>query len=411
MKFLLITAFIFPPLLLTALQQTGELSAPANDRTLDLTKVDTVRVLLYDNNPPEKILLKALETDVTLTLGEESITLEPHQIAEVNLEGAVLTVMFGGDTIRGERIEAESSGGLTQLITDQFGYRQYRGRLQITPDNRNGLRVLNHVPLEDYISSVVGSEMNFREIEALKAQAVVSRTYALWSIHQSPWDDFDLKDFEANQVYIGEIPTSPWYRDAAMITHGEILTWSGELILSAFSSTCGGKTANNDDVWSGRPLPYLRSIDDGDVCSISPHHKWEFSLTRDELNRILDERYGFRVNHTELEKDESGRVRTVIFKNSRDRELSFSGNEFRLMINRFKDPLSIRSTKFNWDEENGEIKISGGGLGHGVGMCQWGARGFAQNGWNYKDILSFYFSGTKIVNLHEIESNNIALHR
>lgn len=411
MKYFLIAATIIPAMLFSAFQHVEELSSSANERYLDLTTADSVRVLLFDNNPPDRILIKALETDLVLQMDGDSLTLEPHQIAELIREDSALSITYSGKTYRTNRLEATPSGGLTQLITDQFGYRQYRGNILITPDNRKGLRVLNHVQLEDYISSVVGSEMNFREIEALKAQAVVSRTYALWSIHQSPWDDFDLKDFEANQVYIGEIPTSPWYRDAAMVTHGEILTWSGELILSAFSSTCGGRTANNDDVWSGRPLPYLRSANDGDVCSISPHHTWEFSFTKDELNKILDERYGFRANHTELETDESGRVRTVLFKNNRNRELSFSGNEFRLMINRYYDPLTIRSTKFSWEEENSEIRINGGGLGHGVGMCQWGARGFAKNGWNYKDILAFYFSGTKIVDLHEIESNKIALHR
>ncbi len=382
---------------------------------LDLTTVDTIRVLLFDTNPPGTIQINPIESSLYFYIDDEKIEISPEDgRVEIQRENNQLTLNAGRQTYQTKTLKVVNEHGLTQVQSDRFRNRMYRGDFNIDPHPlREALQIINYVQLEDYVASVVGSEMNFTEFEALKTQAVVSRTYALWSIQGSPYHNFDLKDFEANQVYLGAIPTKPWYLDAALSTDGEILTWSDKLILSSFSSTCGGVTSNNEDVWSGRSLPYLRSVSDHDMCSISPHHRWDFEIELSELNTILDNRYGFKAVETSMDRDNMGRVKNITFLNRNNRELTFSGNEFRLLINRNYTPLSIRSTHFSWHENGDTIQISGKGLGHGVGLCQWGAKGFAQNGWDYKDILSFYFSGTKIKDYISIRESSgyIKLHK
>ncbi|MEX0662269.1 MAG: SpoIID/LytB domain-containing protein [Balneolaceae bacterium] len=380
---------------------------------LDLAAVDTVRVLLYDTSPPNTIHIKPLESSLYFYINDQKIEVSPDdERLKIGIKNNQLTLEIGEQSYQTKSLKIVNDHGLTQLQSDRFGFRSYRGEFHINPHPlREALQIINYVPLEDYVASVVGSEMNFTEFEALKTQAVVSRTYALWSIQGSPYQHFDLKDYEASQVYLGAIPSKPWYLDAALSTHGEILTWSDKLILSSFSSTCGGMTSNNEDVWSGRALPYLRSVSDHEMCSISPHHRWEFDMKLDELNTILEDRYDFKAVDSSIDYDNLGRVNNITFVDRNKKDLTFSGNEFRLLINRNYTPLSIRSTHFSWQENGDEIQISGKGLGHGVGLCQWGAKGFAQNGWDYKDILSFYFSGTKVVDFHSIESQKIELHK
>lgn len=404
-----------PPLfsgLLLLLFIWGGDTSPTKSYQLDLAAVDTVRVLLYDTSPPNTIHLKPLERTLSVYIDDQKIEVSPDgEQLQIQIKNHQLILLLGENSYQTQSLKITNEHGLTQVQTNRFGIRLYRGEFHINPHPlREALQIINYVPLEDYVASVVGSEMNFIEFEALKTQAVVSRTFALWSIQRSPYQHFDLKDYEASQVYLGAIPSKPWYLDAALSTDGEILTWSDKLILSSFSSTCGGVTSNNEDVWSGRALPYLRSVSDHNMCSLSPHHRWEFDLKFSDLNTILEDRYGFKTERSSIEYDNLGRVNRIKFFDQKNQAHAFSGNEFRLLINRNFTPLSIRSTYFSWIENGGTIQISGKGLGHGVGLCQWGAKGFAQSGWDYKDILSFYFSGVKVVDFHTIESQTIELH-
>lgn len=384
----------------------------ANDTVLQIDQAETVRVSLFELNPPGLIRLTAGSSDIIIYSKEAEITLSDLSV-DLNLElsGGILYLETAGIHQPIDSLEIRSHSAPARVITDEFGYRYYSGRLHFKPNrNLSGISTINTADLEEYIASVVGSEMNFEEPDALKAQAVVSRTYALWSIARSPYPDFDMRDYESNQMYIGQIQGKPHYAEAARATRGEILTWSGQLILAVYSSTCGGATANNEEVWDGLPHPYLKSQQDGVMCSASPHYEWSYSVSRAQLRDIIRKQYGFSFVDQEFETTASGRVNRIFLKNSSGEAMQFSGNEFRLFLNEIFGPMAIRSTNFEWKEVAGTVTFSGKGLGHGVGMCQWGAKGFAEAGWAYKDILSFYFSGTKIVNLDSIQSNQLPLY-
>jgi stage II sporulation protein D len=385
-----------------------------NDDFLDLTTVETVRVSLFEASPPSTIRINAIDHKIQFLTENESFDLKPGDgFVFIRATESNLVLNFGSKSIHTDFIEIKNgTGGLTQFFTPESGNRFYHGNFDLKRTSGvNPMIVINSVKLEHYVASVVGSEMNFREMEALKSQAVVARTYALWSIHHSPYQEFHLKDNEQNQVYLGALRSRPDYEEAALATEGEILTWSSKLILSAFSSTCGGITSSNEHVWSGDPLPYLRSTNDGDMCSISPHYTWEFTLNEQKLKDFISERYGYRYQSFTEEFDPGGRVQNVTFINRNMRNLVFNGNEFRLLLNQEFGNMGLKSTQFKSRIEDGLITFYGKGLGHGVGLCQWGAKGFAESGWSYDEILSFYFSGTNIVDLHTIENQKIALSR
>ena len=382
-------------------QMTIYNGAKSSDNLLNLSQAETIRVSLYGLNRPDSIHISGSSGTLVLYSQSRSDTLSNEFYSgSLKMQSNQLTFnnSAGISTIDSLAIYSDSSS--TRLITDEYGYRHYSGSLHIKADRqRSGLSIVNTVDLETYVASVVGSEMDFDNPEALKAQAVVSRTYALWSVQQSPYKEFDLRDHESNQVYFGNIQDKPWYSTATEETKGEILTWSDQLILAVFSSTCGGRTADNKDVWGGTNHPYLSVQDDAGACSISPHYRWTYAIDEHDFKELIADNYGFSVSDKIIEKDVSGRVQKVMLTDSRADTLLFTGNEFRLFLNRFAGPLTMRSTKYDWTKEDDSIVFKGSGLGHGVGLCQLGTLGLARSGWKYKDILTFYFSGTKIVSL------------
>lgn len=385
--------------------------AVTDRNVLKLSQTDSIRVSLYGLNRPDSIRITNSAARASYFLEGESVT-----IPDIGIDGTLilkdrhLTLRFNGRELRIDSLQVSSATASTRLISSEHGYRHYNGSLVFKPHPVSpGLFTVNTVDLESYIASVVGSEMDFDHPEALKAQAVVSRTFALWSKGKSPYPEFDVRDHESSQVYFGNISDKPRYKEAAEATRGEILTWSNQLILAVFSSTCGGQTVNNTSVWGGIDHPYLSSQSDADACSISPHFRWSYSMPRARFREIVSDYYGFSADQKEIEMDISGRVKTVTLIDQTADTITFTGNEFRLFINRFTGPLALRSTNYDWQVEDDTLRFEGKGLGHGVGLCQWGALGFAETGWVYKDILSFYFSGTKIVNLNEVETDTITL--
>ena len=403
------------PLLITLFSLLQIVQIPASQdpgNTLNLEQADTIRVSLYSLNRPDSIHISGLTGTVILYSNSQADTVSRGSHAgslfmnNGQLIYSNMTISHTGDSLT---VLSDSSS--TRLITGQYGYRHYSGNLQFKAERfKGGITAINAVDLETYVASVVGSEMDFDDPEALKAQSVVSRTYALWSVQKTPYHHFDLHDHEANQVYFGNIQDKPWYAGAARATRGEILTWSNQLILAAFSSTCGGHTANNSDVWGGADHPYLTIQDDAGACSLSPHFSWTYSIKESTFGELIEQYYGFNVRDIQVEKDPSGRVQKVMLTDIRADTLMFTGNEFRLFINQRAGSMAIRSTKYSSTIHNDSLIFEGNGLGHGVGLCQWGALGLSQAGWNHKDILNFYFSGTKIVNLDSIKTNTISLY-
>jgi len=283
--------------------------------------------------------------------------------------------------------------------------------------------VVNRVNLESYVAGVVGPEIGARradELNAVLAQAVVSRSFALKN--RGRWEAFGFDAYAdtRDQVYLGVAVETPQVWDAVRRTAGQVLTYEGDVIDAFFHSTCGFSTAGVDEAFAtARTRPYLRPVSDESsrghyYCDISPRFHWREEWDGSELRAILSRTLPSvaplsgdgmqRITDISVtRKTRSGRVGElrIVFERG---DIRIPGPDVRTVLRPDADRL-LGSAAFQLtvSKANGEVTrlvAVGGGSGHGVGMCQWGAIGRARAGQDYRKILSTYFPGTKIEKLY-----------
>lgn len=304
------------------------------------------------------------------------------------------------------------SGGFVSV-----GGKWYRGRLSVT-GGRTGLTVINSLGIEQYLEGVVGAELGRREAadaEALAAQAIVSRTFAIRNLGKRASTGFDLLPSVVDQVYGGIASEYPLSRDAVRRTAGQVLTWQGVPIDAFFFSTCAGRTAQGTEVFAGAGRPYLTSIQDSDgdgqpYCRISPRYRWREEWTGNQLRSVLKQSLPAVLGTPAEQVDEvrgvqvtrrSGSDRVARVTVTLDRGVvEVEGPAIRQVLHPVGEPL-LRSAVFQLLEsrENGRVSrliADGAGSGHGVGFCQWGAVGRARAGQDAASILGAYFPGASI---------------
>ncbi len=353
---------------------------------------EVVRVRLLEGKAPRSATVEAAGGPVQVRVGEALLgTLRPGDAAAVEPDRGRVAVRFPGAVEAAARVRFVPHRGAHLRLRAASVDRAYHGALTLTAD-AGALRLVNAVRLEDYVASVVASEYPFGEIEGVKAQAVLARTYALKA--KGRHGSYDVVDHVGSQVYRGIGTETPTARRAAEATRGEVLTWRGSLVEAVYSSSSGGHTADNDAVWSGSPLPYLRGREDP-FDHASPDHEWTTGVGRSRLLRALAERYGMAVTGIEIaERSREGRARSVRLLGPRPRVVP--ANDFRLAINGAFGARLLRSAFFSARREGDRYVFEGRGFGHGVGMSQYGAREQARQGYGYRDILAFYFADTRV---------------
>ena len=248
------------------------------------------------------------------------------------------------------------------------------------------LTVINILPLEDYIKSVVPSEMpSSWPIEALKAQAILARSYALANLGKYQKLGFDLKDNIDDQVFSGYIKSSPNVAQACDLTRGMVLTYNGKIISGFYHSSAGGSTDLASNVWH-KDIPYLRAVKDFDDSS--PYLSWNRKFSVNDLENILFGKKSNIINIKLLTLTKTQRVHTLMI-NTDNNSLLLGGDQLRNM-------LHLPSTVFDicYDKDNNLI-FTGSGYGHGLGLSQWGAKALAAKGFTSYDILKYYFSSVR----------------
>ncbi|MDR2728540.1 MAG: SpoIID/LytB domain-containing protein [Chitinispirillales bacterium] len=359
--------------------------------------------------------------------------------AEVSSPAEVLARTNGGTTVFKSRIHFEAGGQnsvsvksegnskrslnlpCTLVVNDPFyhlslGDAGYRGALVIISENEKTISFVNVLDVEDYLRGVVPREigvLNEAEIEAVKAQAVAARTYAYKKMGVNHKNKFDLVSTVADQVYGGANAEHAVSDAAVARTKDIIMVYDNEIAGAYYHSTCGGKTANIEDVWSGAAaLPYLRSINDADnsgniYCVDSRAFAWEESWNAAQLGKILTRFHAegnlsapFKGNLRKVEVKERfacGRVKSCSIISSGG-SFQAGGDKVRFLFR--KDAASypiLRSSNFEVENSGGaKIVIKGRGYGHGIGMCQTGAIGRAKAGQDFHQILKAYYSGVTL---------------
>jgi len=330
-------------------------------------------------------------TDATLTDGAG------QALAPIPAMNAVMTEAKAGritvNQLQTSQACIEPTNGGYVFIDDRW----YRGTTCVVP-SEGGLTAVNYVDIEQYLYSVVGSEMPTSwSLEALKAQAVAARSYVLYQRQSSATALFDVGNTTRWQVYGGIEKESASTRAAVDSTQGQVLTYSGQIINAVFHSCAGGRTENSEDIWSSA-LPYLRSVESPDQDA--PNCRWDKTVPAAELGqhytgvgtilRMVPEKVtaGGRIVKVRLEGESGSRV--------------IDGDDLR-------DALGLRSAPFQIIPQMGQVasagnvnsvptgfQFTGQGYGHGIGMSQWGAQKLAQQNWNYAQILLHYYTGTEL---------------
>jgi stage II sporulation protein D len=305
-------------------------------------------------------------------------------------------------TKQGEQLEANGrdidlhmcmvkTDGKTIMVDN----RRFRGDFTILADSKS-LSVINNIPVEQYLYGVVPKEMPHSWAkEALKAQAVAARTYALYIKDKSADKPYDVESTTTSQVYGGFDAEKEESNLAVDETRGQVITYDGRLIVAYFHSSSGGHTEDSKNVWSA-DLPYLKGIPDSFSANI-PNGQWSFFVSYNDMQNNLN-KYGLNIGQIrELDaagESRSGRLLGVrVIANNGTTELK--SNNFRIKVGATR----LKSTLLKMAPDRDGILFTGKGYGHGVGMSQWGANMMAQKGFGYQDILKHYYQSVQIVAL------------
>lgn len=305
----------------------------------------------------------------------------------------------GGIALNGERVSADAvtirSRGGDLVMTSGNGDAKplvVGGSLKVLAKGSR-LALVNDVDLEEYIKGVVPAEMSPGwHPEALKVQAVVARTYALYQRMLNKAREYDLVSTVQDQVYQGRQGVDQRVQEAVESTRGLAVAYQNAPIYAAFSSTAAGPTEDALNVWS-KDLPYLKGVD----CPFdvnAPRYQWRASLKLSDLEATFRKQgvdVGAIASLTPFAYSKAGRVTKLRILHSRG-ELILRGEDFRRLIGY----SVIFSTQFDVESMGWEVVLSGHGSGHAVGLCQWGAKEMAEHGYPYTTILSYYFPGTEI---------------
>ncbi|MBN1572680.1 MAG: SpoIID/LytB domain-containing protein [Deltaproteobacteria bacterium] len=339
---------------------------------------------------------------LTVSFKRREIVIKNEKLPITASEGGRLSLKFGnGEHKTTGEIEIRSKGGAPLTIASDRGgmkSRSYRGRLRIYNDGVT-VAVINIVPVEDYLYSVVASEISAREPEAVKAQAILSRTYVLGNMGRH--GVYDFCDKTHCQHYGGAGVETALSVRAVDETRGRLLLFNGKPARVFYHACCGGVTTTPAHVWGGDDLPYLKPVvcrlpgRGGYLCGGSGHFRWEARIDGETMRTLLSDSFGVKAEGLKIiSRDPSGRVEKMEITGPEARVIS--GEEFRIAAGRALGWSTIKSALFEMDISGGYYLFKGRGLGHGVGMCQEGAIRLSRLGLNHEEIIEFYFPGAKV---------------
>lgn len=345
--------------------------------------------------------------------GEESMT----ELSDILDEyGDIYLVLADGKvevtTHSGKRITTLTGDGTECIVSADylrnnsyvcFDETAYRGGIIPYINESGQLNIINFVDIEDYVKGVLDREMNHSSnLEALKAQAVTARSFAAANegLHES--QGFDVCTGDHCQCYSGVAGEYASIIRAVDATRGEILYYDGEPVPGYYCANSGGVTENSEDIWS-ESLGYLRSVLD----EYSPEYTWSVSMKQSELTKLLASKHIGTVTSVTIDGlNASGSVNSITYTGTegsytavKDEVRSLPGlksNFFTIGTSRGRMAQNGDVTTVWLDEPSDQLKISGRGFGHGIGMSQQGAQEMGRRGLSYMDILTYYFTDIEI---------------
>lgn len=304
----------------------------------------------------------------------------------------------GGKVLNAKRLDIQPSRDASIIINN----RRFRGEVIIIRTRDDRMTAVNVINIEDYVKGVLYHEVSHRwPIEALKSQAVATRTYAIYKMGYSSKGDFDVTNDIYSQVYGGQ--ESERYRTglAVKATSGLVLTYKGKILPAYFHATCAGMTEDSSELWN-IDLPPLEGVPCA-FCTQSPHMNWKKNFRLKDIQDKLKEAgkpLGLIKDIEVVGRNRSDRVKEVKITDRGGKSIVMSGKDFRELIG----PNVLRSNKYEINMLGYYVDFIGHGWGHGVGLCQWGAKGMSDQQFNFKQILNYYYPHSVMVDYHSMDN-------
>lgn len=392
------------------------LAAPKTTNTIQsddnvyMPSVKRIRVLLEEHNATKekKFIIKSRHGFV-LESPADSQNTALYQETEIRLLCKNKKLYLKCHDQQYRRIKYDSVEICDQNHKLTLGSTTYQGSLTFRIDEqKNTLMVINKLPLEDYVYSVVRYEsIPSWPLGMQKVQAIISRTYAVFLMQQARLKNprfryYDIKNTNLHQVYNGT-HNYTHLRQAVDETQNLILTYKGNIALTMFDICCGGSVPalmRRKDT----SKPYLCRKQRCIYCTKSPYYHWKIDMhektflqklkTTPNLTRKLKNFNGPITDAKVTDVDRAGIVHKLKLFDKKHRPTTFTGNEIRSTM-----PTQIKSLSFSIKKIRDRIVITGKGYGHQQGVCQWGCKDLVDRGWSVKSILNFYYPGTKLSRL------------
>ena len=380
------------PVFFTVLAPLAVSETPPRKSSLELPEdastVHDVRVLVRKQSGPVNI-----ETDKPFWVLDRNRRplFRGDRMAATPVVAQDNAIRLGAQIFRSAPVTVESTDG--SVLLDG---KPYRFSLTFRPLGNGQMMVVNELPLEDYLRGVLPWEANPDWAkDALKAQAVASRTYALFRMIENRAEPYDVQQDVSSQVYHGKSIEKPSTDAAIHETRGEVLTYRGKIFPAFFHSTSGGATTRADYIWNIEPHPSLMGVQT-EFSAASKHYRWKDDFaSADILNVLRAHGAGNLASLDEirlLEIDASGRARRFEFRSGKTR-IAVSSADFRMWMN----PGKFKSTKIEAVQKRGDrFLFQGFGWGHGVGLCQYSAKQLGELGYNYREILKYFYPGSEL---------------
>ena len=316
----------------------------------------------------------------------------PKQGSFIHYTGAGFVI--DGHFIQTPAIECISGEGILTIndIPTQ-------GHIKLFPDGRQTLAAVVTLPMEHYLIGVLQGEVGENwPTEALRAQAIAARSYAMSIMAARQGKPYDVVTSTRDQVYDARVKIPATLQAAVLDTQGQTLQYKNQTLRAFYHSCCGGSGEALDAMWQDlapgkTPPPFTPAVAQDPYCRKAPYYRWELKMTDGDLVQSLKSRAPDLTSTAQnsFQTDAQGRMNEVLLGGGKT-PVRISGNQMRKALG--YDVL--RSTRFKMKRHKHTVTFVGSGFGHGVGLCQWGAKGMAEKGKTADEILRFYYPGSEI---------------
>jgi stage II sporulation protein D len=364
-----------------------------------LSNEQRLKLGIFWDQQPQTIIISVRNGSYKLITDKNTeMAMAPNDMVQLSVEGNKirlknLNTNFGLFS-QVQIIEQTDSSSLNiKSKVPKMANRVYEDDFYITPSAKK-LRIINHANLSNYVAGVVQWESgNGNTDEYYKAQAIITRTYALKNINKYKSQGFNLCDRVDSQVYKGRTTNKLILAAVAATKNLVIVDENMNLISALFHSNSGGRTQNSENVWTQK-MPYLRAVEDTFSLDM-PHYYWEKTYTQQEWLTTFKKNWNVDIKHRKTKIALLNYCPTITPKYILPKQ--------KVKLTEVRSKFKMRSTNFCVKTKGGTVTVTGRGFGHGVGLSQEGAMKMTLQGYSYEEVLAHYYQGIHIVQLNTMD--------